>query len=173
MYISIIYFFQWSQTKPNCFHYKEELTTAKENVTAISDRLKCTGEEGVSAVLLCLKVDCTLVHWSSASFTGNTPVYLKQASDLTKNVSTYIKMCSFYFKITSKLLFSMKTGKVWRKNLVQKIWQIWGLTTSKITYSLYPKVLMDGNLKRGCSTGETNMNGGSDCISNQARLYTD
>ena len=42
--------------------------------------------------------------------------------------------------------------------------------TSMITYTLYPKVLMDGRLKRGCSTGETNMNGGSDCISNQARL---
>ena len=104
---------------------------------------------------------------------GNTSIYFKQASDLTKNLSNFIKMCSFYFKITSKLLFSMKTGKVWRKNLVQKIWQIWGLTTSKITYSLYPKVLMDGSLKQGCSTGETNMNGGSDCISNQARLYTD
>ena len=30
---------------------------------------------------------------------GNTSIYFKQASDLTKNLSKFIKMCSFYFKI--------------------------------------------------------------------------
>ena len=30
---------------------------------------------------------------------GNTSIYFKQASDLTKNLSNIIKMCSFYFKI--------------------------------------------------------------------------
>ena len=30
---------------------------------------------------------------------GNTSIYFKQASDLTKNLSNIVKMCSFYFKI--------------------------------------------------------------------------
>ena len=30
---------------------------------------------------------------------GNTSIYFKQASHLTKNLSNIIKMCSFYFKI--------------------------------------------------------------------------
>ena len=30
---------------------------------------------------------------------GNTSIYFKQASDLTKNLSKFIKICSFYFKI--------------------------------------------------------------------------
>ena len=30
---------------------------------------------------------------------GNTSIYFKQASDVTKNLSNIIKMCSFYVKI--------------------------------------------------------------------------
>ena len=40
------------------------------------------------------------VHFvTSNAIQGNTSVYFKQASDLTKNLSNIIKICSFNFKI--------------------------------------------------------------------------
>ena len=42
---------------------------------------------------------------------GNTSIYLKEASDLTKNLSNFIKMCSFYFKI----VVFYENGQIYKK----------------------------------------------------------
>ena len=41
----------------------------------------------------------------------NTSIYFKQASDLTKNLSNFIKMCSFYFKI----VVFYENGQIYKK----------------------------------------------------------
>ena len=56
---------------------------------------------------------------------GNTSIYFKQSSDLTKNLSKFIKMCSFYFKIVvfyemgifikNYLFFYKKTSGFYKK----------------------------------------------------------
>ena len=66
---------------------------------------------------------------------GNTSIYFKQASDVTKNLSNIIKMCSFY----DKIVVFYETGIFIKKKLSIFYKQTSGFYKKKLPIVIYKK----------------------------------